>query len=270
MVLLKIWHKSYVNFQSLCQILMFLELVLILSSHEWVFWYFLIMLFGEGNGNPLQCSCLENPRDGGAWWAAVCGVAELDTTEATWQLAMMLLFACNSLKMDFEIRNVWGFKYAEMCRLLWVRASAQFSCHSVVSDSLRPHGLHHIRLPCPSPTPRACSNSCPLSWWCHPTISSSVVPFSSCLQFFPWLGSFPMSQFFTSGGQSTGVSATASVLPMNIQDWFLLGLTGLNSLPFKGLWRVFSNITVQKHQFLGAQLSLLSNSHIHSWLLEKP
>ena len=135
---------------------------------------------------------------------------------------------------------------------------------------LRPHGLQQARYPCPSPPPRVYSNSCPLSWWCHPTISSSVVPFCSCLQFFPRLGSFPMSQFFTSGGQSTGVSATASVLPMNIQDWFLLGLNGLNSLQFKGLWRVFSNTTVQKHQFLGAQLSLLSNSHIHTWLLEKP
>ena len=118
---------------------------------------------------------------------------------------------------------------------------------------------------CPSPISRAYSNSCR---WCHPTISSSVVSFSSHLQFFPASGSFPMSQFFTSGGQSIGVSV--SVLPMNIQDWFPLGLTGWISLQSKGLSRVFSNTTVPKHQFFGAQLSLWSNSHIHTWLLEKP
>ena len=125
------------------------------------------------------------------------------------------------------------------------------------------------RLPCPSPTPRACSNSCPSSWWCHPTISSSVIPFS-CLQSFPASGSFPMSQFFASGGHSIGVSVSASVLPMNIQDWFPLGLTGWISLESKGLSRVFSNTTVQKHQFFDTQLSLQTNSHIHTWPLEKP
>ena len=134
-------------------------------------------------------------------------------------------------------------------------SSVQFS-HSVVSDSLRPHGLQHARLSCPSPTPRAYSNSCPLSWWCHPTISSSVVPFSSHFQSFPASGSFPLSQFFASGGQSIGVSASASVLPMNIQDWFPLGWTGWISLHSKGFSRVFSNTTVQKHQFFFAQLSL--------------
>ena len=123
-------------------------------------------------------------------------------------------------------------------------------------DSLQPHGLQHARLPHPSPTPRACSNSCPLSQWYHPTISSSVVPFSSHLQSFPASGSFLRSQFFTSDGQSIGVSASASVLPMNIQDWFPLGLNGLISLQPKGLSRVFSNTTVQKHQFFGTQLSL--------------
>ena len=131
----------------------------------------------------------------------------------------------------------------------------QFS-HSVVSDSLWPHGLQHARLPCISPTPGACSNSCPLSQWCHPTISSSVIPFSSCLQFFPASGSFQMSQFFTSGDQSIGVSVSASVLPMNIQDWFPLGWTGWISLQSKGHSRVFSNTTVQKHQSFGAQVSL--------------
>ena len=134
------------------------------------------------------------------------------------------------------------------------RASVQFS-HSVVSDSLWPHGLQHTRLPCPSLTPGAYSNSCPLSQWCHPTISSSVVPFFSHLQSFPASGSFPMSQFFPSGGQSIGVSAPASVLPLNIQDWFPLGWTGWMSFQSKGLARVFSNTTVQKPKFFGAQLS---------------
>ena len=147
--------------------------------------------------------------------------------------------------------------------------SVQFS-HSVMSDYLWPHGLQHSRPPCPSPTPGIYSNSCPLSRWCYPTISSSVVPFSSRLQSFPASGSFPVSQFFASGGQSVGISASASVLPMNIQDWFSLGWTGWLSLMSKGLSRVFSNTTVQKLQFFGGQLSLLSNSHIHTWLLEKP
>ena len=116
--------------------------------------------------------------------------------------------------------------------------------------SLRPHGLQHTRLPCPSPTPGAGSNSGPSSWWCHPTISYSVVPFSSCLQSFPASGSFPMSQFFTSGGQSSGDSVSASVLPMNIQDWFPLGWTGWISLQSNGILRVFSNTTVQNHHSL--------------------
>ena len=145
----------------------------------------------------------------------------------------------------------------------------QFS-HSVVSDSLRPHGLQHARPPYPSPTPKVYSNSCPLSWWCHPTISSSVVPFSSYLQSLPASESFPVSQFFATGGQSIGVSASASVLSVNILDRFPSGLTSWFSLQSKGLSRVFSNTTVQKHQFFGAQLSLESNSHIHTWLLEKP
>ena len=134
------------------------------------------------------------------------------------------------------------------------KASVQFSC-SVMFDSLQPHGLQHTRLPCPSPTPGACSNSCPLSQWCHPIISPTVVPFSPCLQSSPASGSFPACQFFTSGDQSTGVSVSALVLPMNIQDWFPLGLTGWLSLQSKGLSRVFSN-TIQKHQFFSAQLYL--------------
>ena len=138
-------------------------------------------------------------------------------------------------------------------------SSVQFS-PSVV-PTLWPHGLRHTRLPCPSPIPRAYSNSCPSSQWCHPTISSSVVPFSSCLQSFPASGSFPMSQFFATGDQSIGVSASASVLPMNIQDWFPLGWTGWISLHSKGLSRVFSKTTVQKHQFFSTQFLLWSNSH---------
>ena len=134
-------------------------------------------------------------------------------------------------------------------------SSIQF-CPSVVSNSLQPHELQYARPPCPSPTPGVYPNSCPLSWWCHPTISSSVVPFSSCPQSFPVSGSFQMSQLFASGGQSIGVSATTSVLPMNTQDWSPLGWTGWISLQSKGLSRVFSNTTVQKHQFFGTQLSL--------------
>ena len=150
-------------------------------------------------------------------------------------------------------------------------SSVQFSC-TVVSNSLQPHGLQHARLPCSSPTHGAYSDLCPSSRWCHPTISFSVVPFFSCLQSFPALGSFPMSQFFTSGGQTSvlPVSAWTSVLPMNTQDWPPLGWTGWISLQSKGLSRVFSNAAVQKHQFFGAQLSLQSNFHIHTWLLEKP
>ena len=133
--------------------------------------------------------------------------------------------------------------------------SVQFS-RSIVSYSLRPHGLQHTRPPCPSPTPRACSNSCPSRRGCHPTISSSVVPFSSCLQTFPASGSFQMSQLFVSDGQSLGGSALASVLPMNTQDCCPLGWTGWTSLQSKGLSRVFSNTTVQKHQFFSSQLFL--------------
>ena len=138
---------------------------------------------------------------------------------------------------------------------LWAFNSVQ-SSRSVMSDSFWPHGLQHARLPCPSPTPGAYSNSCSSSRWCHPTISFSVIPFSSRLQSFPASGSFPMSQLFTSGGQSTGVSALASFLPKNTKDWSPSEWTGWISLQSKGLSRVFSNTTVQKHQFFGAQLSL--------------
>ena len=149
------------------------------------------------------------------------------------------------------------------------RRSVQFS-RSVVSDSLRLHESQHARLSCPSPTPRVYPNSCPLSPWCHPAISSSAVPFSSCPQPLPASGTFPVSQLFSWGGQSIGVSASTAVLPKNTQDWSPLEWTGWISLQSKGLSRVFSNTTVQKHQFFSPQLSSQSNSHIHTWPLEKP
>ena len=155
--------------------------------------------------------------------------------------------------MDF-IKNLIGIEFFYHWISWYIFSSLHFS-RSVVSDSLWHHGLQHAKTPCPSPTPRVYSNSCPLSQWCHPT-SSSFIPFSSHLQSFPASGSFPMSQLFTWGGQSTGVSALASVFPMNIQDWSPLGWTGWISLQSKGLSRVFSNTTVQKHQFFGTQLSL--------------
>ena len=146
--------------------------------------------------------------------------------------------------------NIWSASKSKT----WISCfQFQFSC-SVVSDSLWPHGMQHARPPCPSPTPGAYSNSCPSSWWCHPIISSCAVPFSSHLNLSQH--QHPKSQFFAAGGQSIGVSASTSVLPMNIQDWFPLRLTGWISLQSKGLSRLFSNTTVQKHQFFGAQLSL--------------
>ena len=157
------------------------------------------------------------------------------------------------------IGHDWGDEHANthththsehIAPYMWIYLLLLFS-RSVMSESLQPHGLQHAWLHCPSPSPGACSNSCPLSWWCHPTISSSVIPFS-CLQSFPASGSFPVSWFFASGGQSIGPSASASVLPMNIHDWFPLGLTGLISLQSKGFSRVFSSTRVQKHQFFGA------------------
>ena len=170
-----------------------------------------------------------------------------------------------------------GWKLVEITWEPWIFRSQKsvvtklflFS-HSVVSDSLWPHGLQHARLSCPSLSPRVCWNSCPLNWWCHPNISSSVFPFSFCLQSFQATGSFPRSCLFIPGGQNSGASASASVLPMNIQGWLPLGLTGSIFLLCKGLSRVFSRTTVWKHQFFETQLSLWSNSYICTWLLEKP
>ena len=160
-----------------------------------------------------------------------------------------------------KIENLRGITSAVLC-FSSVQSWPKL-CNPV--DCSTPGFPVHHQLP-----PKVYSNSCPLSWWCHPTISSSVVPFSFCLQSFPPSGSFQMSQLFASGGQSIGVSASASVLPMSVQDRFPLGWTGWISLKSKGLSRVFSNTTVQKHQFFSTQLSLQSNSHIHTWLLEKP
>ena len=153
--------------------------------------------------------------------------------------------------------------------LVYVVFVVQSFSHSVMSDSLWSHGLQHARLPCPSPSLRVCSNSCSLNQWCHPTISSSAVPFSSYLQSFTTSGSFLMSWLFASGGQSIGASALASVFSMSIQGWFPLGLTGLIAWLSKGLSRVFPSTTARNHQFFGAQPSLWSSSHIHTWLLEK-
>ena len=173
---------------------------------------------------------------------------------SVWSLTQWGMGSCKPFKVKLDVRRRLseGMEISKLA-LRYKISSVQFSC-SVLSDFLQPHGLQHTRPPCPSLTPRACSNSCPSSWWCHPTISSSVIPFSSCLQSFPASGSFPMSQFFISSGQSIGASASASVLPMNIQDGLLLRLTGLVSLKSKGLSRVLSNTTVQKHQFFGTQI----------------
>ena len=173
--------------------------------------------------------------------------------------------------LDFAVE--YRFPVVSKClhyaKTLLTVSSVQFS-HSVMSDSLQAHESQHARPPCPSSTPGVYPNSCPSSWWCHPVISSSVVLFSSCPQSLPASGCFTMSQLFAWGGQSIGVSALASVLPMNTQDWFPLVWTGWISLQSKGLSRVFSNTTVQKHQFFGAQLSSQSNSHTHTWPQEKP
>ena len=167
------------------------------------------------------------------------------------------------------IRRLNVVKMPILSKLVYQFSSVHFS-GSVVYDYLRPHELQHTRPPCPSPTPGVHSNSRPSSPWCHPAISSSVIPFSSCSQSLPVSESIPMSQLFAWSGQNIGVSALASFLPKNTQDWSPLEWAGWISLQSKGLSRVFSNTTVQKHQFFGAQPSSQSNSHIHTWLLEKP
>ena len=194
------------------------------------------------------------------------------------------MFFWNSLafSMIHRLLGIWSLVPLPFLNPAWTSRSLRFTCcwslawrilsitllacvqfsHSVVSDSLGPHEPQHAKLPCPSPTPGVHANPCPLSHWCHPIISSSVVPYSSCPQSFPASGSFPMSQLFARGSQSIGVLASISVLPMNTQDWSPLGWTSWISLQSKGLSRVFSNTTVQKHQVFGAQLSLQSNSQL--------
>ena len=172
--------------------------------------------------------------------------------------------ACNCNYLLFFVYWLW-----KLMNIFYYCGSVQFS-RSVVSDSLWPHESQHARPPCPSPTPGVRPNSCASSWWCYPAISSSVIPFSSCPQSLPASGSFPISQLSAWGGQNIGVSASALVLPKNTQDWSPLEWTGWISLQFNGLLRVFSSTTVQKHQLFGTQLSSQSNSHIHTWPLEKP
>ena len=170
---------------------------------------------------------------------------------------------CWPFKGREEFLESSDYSVTSMARLKGLCLHVLLFSPSLVSDSLHPHGLQHTRLSCPSLSPGVSSDSCPLSRWCHPAISSFVAPLS-CLQSFPASGYFQISQCFSLGGQNIGVSASASVLPMNIQDWFLLGCTGWISLQSKGLSRVFSNTTVQKHQFFCAQLSSQSNSHLHT------
>ena len=181
---------------------------------------------------------------------------------------LLLMFFLKTLMSLLSMREGYHSKAQFIFTLYQIR-SDQIS-RSVVSDSLRSHESQDARPPCPSPSPRVHSNLRPSSRWCHPAISSSVVPFSSFPQSLPASESFPMSQLFTWGGQSIGVSASASFLPKNTQDWSPLGWTGWISLQSKGLSRVFSNTTVQKHQFYVTQPSSQSNSHIHTWPLEKP
>ena len=197
---------------------------------------------GEGNSNRLQYSCLGNPMDRGASWATC---SPWDHKRVRHDLATKQQHIYVSLHL---FNYLFNYSYSLSVNIWWPLARVSygamllFSC-SVLSNSLQPHGRQHARLSCPSPSPGAYPKSCPLSQWCHPTTSSSVGPFSSCLQSFSVSEPFPMSQFFTSGSQSFGVSASASVLPKNVQDWFPLGLTGLISLQSKGLSRVFSNTT---------------------------
>ena len=194
------------------------------------------------------------------WWFVIYAVLETINANYTFNFLKQSIWGINWVLSTFKfLSSVCAFEFWQLIFseiITQNNLNLQFSC-SVLCDSLWPHGMQLARLPCSSQNPRDCSNSCALNQWCHPTISSSIIPFSSCPQSYSASGSFPMSQFITSGGQSVGDSA--SVLPMNIQDWFPLGLTGLISLQSKGLSRVFSNTTVQNHQFFGTHLSNFPN-----------
>ena len=220
-------------------------------------------------------STLCDPMDCGPPGSFVCGIFQariLEWVLPNTEIELILLhWQADSLTLSHKGNpnfSIWNLYFSSHCNiivmgitefynlhLLVILQFSQFS-HSIVYDSLRPHGPQHARSPCPTPTPDVYSNSCPLSQWCHPTISSSVIPFSSHLQSFPASGPFQTSQFFTSGGQNIGISASASVLPMDIQDLFPLGWTGWISLQSKGLSRVFSSTTVLKRDFFSTQLSL--------------
>ena len=212
---------------------------------------------GEGQGGHMYCSPWD-PKQLDMSGQLYNNKSPRMITKVLWVLI---------LRIQINFSEWMIFKY-RICELRRWNVSVQLS-HSVMSDYLRPHGRQHVRIPYPSPTPRACSNSSPSSLWCYPTISFSVIPFSTCHHSFPASGSYLMSQFFPSDGQNIGASASASVLPVIIQNWFPVGLTGLISIQSKGLSRVFSNTIAQKHQFFGTQLSLYSNDRIHIRLLEK-
>ena len=199
------------------------------DTTEWLHFHFSLSCIGEGNGNPLQCSCLENPRDGGAWWAAVYGVAQ----SQTW------------------LKRLRSSSSSKSCPALY----------GLMDCSIPGSSVHYFPV---------YSNSCQLSQWCYLTILSPATLFSFYYKSFPASESFPMSWLFTSHDQIIRASASTSVLLMNIHGWFPLGLAAQISLMFKGLSRVLSHTTVGRHQFFGAQSSLWSNSHIHTWLLEKP
>ena len=216
----------------------------------------------------------------GAWWQAVNKPSCLCSAWSSWMWTAVSPHLNPTLNTKMPMKNidlqvtgavhsVWHLDSFVHSLIQWMFSEHLPCCCSVAQScpTLHFHGLQHARPPCPSLCPRVFSNSCPLSQWCHPTISSSVTSFSSYPQSFPASGSFPMSQLFTSGGQSIG--ASASVLPMNIRSWFPLGWTGLISLLSKGLSSIFSSTTICKHQFFGAQPSLLSNSYISTWLLRR-
>ena len=207
-----------------------------LDTTECLRFHFSLSFIGEGNGNPLQCSCLENPRDGGAWWAAVYGVKQSRTRSDLGEVDWSDLAAAADFIFDWSIKLLL------------------FSC-SVVSDSLWPHRLQHSRIPCPSPSHGVCSNSCPLSQWCHPTISSSFTPFSSCPQSFPASRSFPMSWLFVAGGQSAGASASESVFPVNIQDWLIWSPCAQGTLKSLCQYQTLKSSILQRSVFLIVQLS---------------